>query len=281
MACAAVDIFHLAADLNRSDDRREGNVVVIPPPCRIVVAGDLHGNRRAFGKIVSHANLSGDPQCRLVLQEILHGPPDSQSGQDRSIEILMRAARLKIEHPRQVLFVMGNHDLAQVSGSEITKYGRGVCKAFIEGVKFAFAGDAGDVLDALREFFLSMPLALRCPNGVFIAHSLPSPGKFDEACFEILNRPITPEDMQRGHPAYKWVWGRRQTADQLETLAEKLDAEFFLMAHQHTEAGYDILSRHGAVVLSDHFGGYIVEFRDDQKITGDSLVHYLKPLSTL
>ena len=281
MACAAVDIFRRAAELNRLDDRREGNVVVIPRPCRIVFSGDIHGYRPALGKIVSHAALTADPQCYIVLQEILHGPPGDQDGHDRSIELLMRAARLKIEHPEQVLFIMGNHDVAQVSGSEISKYGRGVCKAFVEGVRFAFGDDADEVMGALEEFFLSLPLALRCPNGVFISHSLPSPGKFDDACIQILTRPIVLADMQRGGAAYNWVWGRRHTESQLETLAATLGVEFFLMAHQHTEAGYDILSRRGAVVLSDHARGYIVEFRDDQEINGDSLAQYLKPLSSL
>ena len=281
MACAAVDIFRRAADLNRQDDRREGNVLVIDSPCRIVCSGDIHGYRSALSKIISYASLTSDPQCLIVFQEILHGPPDDQSGHDRSIELLMRAARLKIEHPEQVLFVMGNHDLAQVSGSEISKYGYGVCKAFDQGVKFAFPDDADEVAEALEEFFFSLPLALRCPNGVFISHSLPSPGKFDDACIEILSRPITLADMQRNQPAYNWVWGRRHTEDQLETLAAKLDVTFFLMAHQHNEAGYEIISRHGAVVLSDHANGYIVDFRTDQKISGDSLGQYLKPLSAL
>ena len=281
MACAAVDIFRRAADLNRLDDRREGNVLVIAPPCRIVFSGDIHGNRRALSKIISYAALTADPQCSIVLQEILHGPPGAQGGHDRSIELLMRAARLKIEHPRQVLFVMGNHDVAQATDSEISKYGHGVCKAFVEGLKFAFGDDADEILDALKEFLISLPLAIRCPNGVFISHSLPSPGKFDDACIEILTRPITAADMQRGAPVYNWVWGRRHTESQLETLAAKLGVEFFLMAHQHTQAGYDILSRRGAAVLSNHAGGYIVEFRDDQKVSGDSLGRRLKPLSAL
>ena len=281
MACAAVDIFRQAAELNRNDDRREGNVLVIDSPRRIVCSGDIHGYRSAFSKIVSYARLTADAQCRIVFQEILHGPPDDRGGHDRSIEILMRAARLKIEHPRQVLFIMGNHDLAQVSGSEISKYGHGVCKAFVEGVKFAFDDDAAEVIEALDDFFRSLPLAIRCPNGVFISHSLPSPGKFDDACVEILDRPITIADMQRNAPAYNWVWGRRHTAEQLEALATRLDVSFFLMAHQHNETGYDIISRHGAVVLSDHPNGYIVEFHADQKISGDSLKQYLKPLSAL
>jgi len=281
VACAAVDIFRHAADLNRRDDRRDGNVLVIGSPRRIVLAGDLHGNRWALGKIISYAALTAEAQCRLVLQEMLHGPPGDRTGHDRSIELLLRAARLKIEHPEQVLFVMGNHDIAQLTGSEISKYGYGVCKAFVEGVKFAFGDDAGEVMDALEEFFLSQPLAVRCPNGVFISHSLPSPGKFDHACIEVLTRPITLADMHRGQPVYNWVWGRRHTESQLETLAAELGAEFFLMAHQHNEAGYDIISRHGAVVLSDRANGYIVEFRDDQKISGDSLGQYLKPLSAL
>jgi len=281
MACAAVDIFRRAAELNRDDERRQGSVIVLDSPCRVVCSGDIHGYRSALTKIASYAKLSADPSCRLIFQEILHGPPDDQAGQDRSIELMMRAARLKIEHPQQVLFVMGNHDLAQVSGSEISKYGHGVCKAFERGVAFAFEDSAREVMEALADFFESLPLAIRCPNGVLISHSAPSPGKFDDECIEILSRTVTQGDMQRNAPAYNWVWGRRHNEEHLEALATALDVEFFLMAHQHTEAGYDIISRRGAVVLSDHANGYIVEFRDHEKISGDSLRQYLKPLSSL
>ena len=281
MACEAVNIFRHAADLNREDDRREGNVLVIGAPCRIVFSGDIHDHRPALDKIISHAGLSRDPQCHIVLQEILHGPPGDLDQHDASVELLLRAAGLKIENPRQVLFVMGNHDIAQATGAEISKYGYGVCKAFATGLRITFGDDADEVMAALQEFFLSLPLAIRCPNGVFISHSLPSPGQFDDACLEVLTRPITMADMQRGGPVHKWVWGRRHIASQLETLAFELGVKFFLMAHQHTSAGYDILSRHGAVVLSDHAGGYIVEFRDYQIVTGDSLSQYLKPLSSL
>jgi len=281
VGCGAVDIFRQAAELNRCDERRQGNVVTLEPSSRVVCTGDIHGYRAALTGILSHAKLGSDPNCRLILQEILHGPPDPQSGCDRSIELMMRAARLKIEHPEQVILVMGNHDLAQVSGSEISKYGYGVCKEFVRGVQFAFGDDAGAVNEALDDFFMSLTLAVRCPGGVFISHSVPSPGKFDQACKDVLDREMTVADMQRNAPAYNWVWGRRHTAEQLETLAGELGVEFFLMAHQHTEAGYNIISRRGAVVLSDHKNGYIVDFRADQKISGDSLRQYLKPLSGL
>jgi hypothetical protein len=281
LASPVADIFRQAAELNRNNPRREGNVIVISEPRRIVCSGDIHGYRSAFSGIISHARLGADPNCRVIFQEILHGPPDEKVGHDRSVELLMRAARLKLEHPEQVLFVMGNHDLAQASGSEISKYGHRVCQAFAAGVEYAFADDAADVLEALDDFFMSLPLAVRCPNGVLISHSIPSPGKFDDACLEILDRPITRDDMQRNAPAYNWVWGRRHSPEHLQELAETLDVNFFLMAHQHTEAGYDIISRHGAVVLSDHSSGYIVEFHADQKISGDSLRQYLKPLSAL
>ncbi|MBT3199827.1 MAG: hypothetical protein HN350_07915 [Phycisphaerales bacterium] len=281
MACPVADIFKQAAELNLSDPRRQGGVVTLESPSHVICSGDIHGYRLALNKIISHANLGANPNAHVILQEILHGPPDERTGQDRSIEQLMRAARLKIEFPQQVLLLMGNHDLAQVAGSEISKYGHGVCKAFISGVEFAFPNDSEEVLEALDEYFFSMPLAVRCPNGVLISHSLPSPNKCDDETFDILNRPITRDDLPRHAPAYNWVWGRRHTEEQLETLAEKLDVEFFLLAHQHTEAGYDIISRRGAVVLSDHANGYVVEFGDHDKLSGDSLKQYMKPLATL
>ncbi|HUU60246.1 MAG TPA: metallophosphoesterase, partial [Phycisphaerae bacterium] len=122
------EIFRQAAAANRHDPHREGNVVVLEGGCEVLVTGDIHGNRTALAKVIAVAQLDGHPQRRLILQEIIHGPVDPRSGHDRSIDLLLRSARLKIAHPEQVFFILGNHDIAQVSGGEITKDGRRVCE---------------------------------------------------------------------------------------------------------------------------------------------------------
>lgn len=281
MSHVVADMFLQAAGLTRNDPRRKGNTLVIPEGKQMIVSGDIHGNRTGLQSIIKYANLSADPNRCLVLQEIIHGLLDPKTQQDRSIELLMRAARLKISHPQQVFFVIANHDVAQVAGSEITKAGRGVCKSFVEGLHFAFKDNAEKVQDAVYEFLRSLPLAVRCANGVLISHSLPSPHRMELAGTEILSRVSVPEDFNRPGAVYEWTWGRNHTPEQLESLAQQLGVEFFLLAHQHNDDGFCKIHRRAAAVLSDNQYGYITEFADTDLLNGDNITDYLKPLAAL
>jgi len=266
----AADIFLQAASLCRDDPRRRGSLIELDEGCTVLVAGDIHGNRANFTRIVSYARLAADPHRRLVLQEIIHGPPDARTGHDRSVDLLLRAARLKVERPAQVLFLIGNHDASQVTGGEITKDGRGVCKAFAEGVRYAFADDGDEVLAAIGEFLLSAPLAVRTPGGVLISHSLPSPHEADEAGVEILHRPCALDDLRRGRNGYEWVWGRRHDAEQVEALADALGVEFFLLGHYHIEAGYEVICPRVAALASDSAHGCVAEFSGDEPLASET-----------
>ena len=280
VSSAVADIFRGAARLNAEDPRREGNLVALDTACELVVCGDIHGNRRGLAKVIAHADLKANPLRRLVLQEITHGPIDPGTGHDRSVELLLRTARLKIERPDQVLFLMGNHDVTQLSGGEITKDGRGVCRAFADGLLFAFGDDGPEVLDAVQQFMRSCPLAVRC-GGTMISHSLPSPSQMDEHSEDILTHPVTDEDLLRGGAAYNWTWGRKQTDEQLDELAGRLGVGFFLLGHQHTDAGFTVLGPRAAVVVSDHNHGCVAQFGGETNLSGDTFERYVKPLAAL
>ncbi len=271
MAHPAADIFRQAARLLKEDPRREGNVVRIEAGCRVVVGGDIHGNGKALARIVSFCGRKSSRPTRLVLQEIIHGPPDPQTGLDRSVELLLRAARLKINSPEEVLFVMGNHDLAQVGGVEIAKDGCGACNGFTTGLEAAYGEDAPGVLEAVGEMLRSFPLAAVCPNGAFIAHSVPSPGRMAAAGTEVLGRPYVDEDFHRGGPAYEWTWGRGQTTEQLDTLAAELAVELFVLGHRHVESGCEVIAPRAVVLASDHQHGRIACFASEAVVTAEAI----------
>ncbi|MGC9455567.1 MAG: metallophosphoesterase [Phycisphaerae bacterium] len=280
MSSAAADIFHQAAGQNCRDTRRSGNVVVVDEDLEMVVTGDLHGNRRNLDKIIRFADLGAHPNRRLLLQEIIHGPFDCE-GPDRSAELLLRAARLSCSHPGQVVFVLGNHDIAQVTGSEITKSGRGVCEAFTAGVAYAFEDEADEVMQGIDAFLRSIPLAVRCPNGVFITHSLPHPARMQTAGTDILAREIRPEDLLRGGAVYEWTWGRGQTEEQIDALAEELGVEFFVLGHRHVESGWEMLTKRSLTIASDHSHGCVMRFASDSPVTADNVARMMTPIVAL
>jgi hypothetical protein len=253
-------IFQQAARLNLTDKCRKGNVVRLPQGSEVIVTGDIHGNRLNLSRIIEYANLARFPQRRLVMHEIIHGPPDP-SGQDRSAELLLRAARLKVATPEQVYFVLSNHDIAQLTGNEITKDGCGYCRKFDAGLAHAFGPAASEVAAAVKEFLLSLPMAVVSANGVFMSHSVPSPAAMSAAGTEILSRPYDrAKDFNRGGSVYEWVWGRDPAKQQLDDLAAKLGVQFFILGHKYLTVGCEELHDCGLIVSSEHAQGCIVQF---------------------
>ncbi len=280
MPSAVAEIFRRAADILRADPRRQGNLVQLEDGKDVLLAGDVHGNRNWLTRIINAAKLDSGDDRRLVLQELIHGPLDAQ-GRDRSFELLLRAARLLIAHPQRVLFLLGNHDLAQATGGEINKEGRNTCKDYAAVVCKDYGADGAEILQASYEFLLAMPIAIRSPNKVLLAHSLPSPNRMKLAGVEILTRPAAPGDLVRGGPVYEWTWGRGQTAEQTEALAQQLGVELFLLGHRHTPDGYEQITPRAVTIASDHDYGCVVRFRTDETLTMENLPQHTCPLAGL
>ena len=275
------EIFRQAADGNRRDSRRKGNLVQLDDAAEIVIAGDLHGHRGNLAKVLDYADLPHHPARILVLQEIIHGPLDERTGMDRSVELLMRAARVRLACPN-LLFLLGNHDLAQVTGNEITKEGRGVCKSFSLALAQTFGPEAPEIALALNEFLLSIPLAIRAPRGLMVTHSLPSPGRMELAGLDILEaQGYTDRDVRRGGGAYEWTWGRNQTPEQLDDLAARLDVRFFVMGHRHSPDGFELVPGRAISLACDTERGCLLHLPPETDITLENVRPYLKPIITL
>ena len=280
MAHPVAKTFVAAAELIAGDDNRRGNCLGFEGGEKIVYVGDIHGHRRNLAKVIAYAALGTHPARRLILQELIHGGEPDQAGNDRSVEVLLRAPWLKISYPRQVFFLLANHDIAQITGQEITKDGRGECESFDAGLDNAFGPDAGEVRSAVLRFFRSQPLAGRCENGVFMTHSLPSPNRMELIDFDILTRPYADEDFQRGGTLYEWTWGRDHSAEQLAGLADRLETKRFLMGHQPCKTGYQVPHDISIILDSHHSHGVIMEF-DAGLALDENLDEHIRPIVAL
>ena len=269
--------FGQAAELISNDPARQGNCLHFAAGEEIVYAGDIHGHRQNLAKIIAFADLGSHRRRRLLLQEIVHGSPAEQGG-DRSVDVLLKAARLKLSHPDQVFFLMGNHDIAEIAGNEITKDGAGSCKAFAAGLETAFGPDAPEVRSAVHEMLRSQPLAGRCENGMLLSHSLPSPDRMGMIDWEILRRPYRDEDFRRGGSVYEWTWGRGYTPEQLAELAERLEADQFLLGHKHIETGHEVPCPNVVILASNHSHGAVMVIDAGRKIPDEDLPKHIRPI---
>jgi hypothetical protein len=251
-----IETFEAAADENRLSSLRTHQVVTLPAEGELWVTGDMHDHRTNFRKIVAHADLANNPARHLILHELIHGDHFDQNGAEDGWQTLFKAAQLKADFPGQVHFLMANHDLAQIQGEGIMKAGLSVCEAFTAGVKRDF-GEHGDSVNAvISTFLLTLPLAVKCPNGLFLSHSLPSDANIGDFDFSVFYRDLTGEDYKRRTGAvYQLIWGRGMSPETAAIFAETVDAKILITGHQPQETGYFVNGNHHLIIASEHNQG--------------------------
>jgi len=261
---------HEAAQLNREDPNRHGSLLTFGSAGQLVMTGDLHGNLRNFEKLQRFCRLNRSPARSVILHELIHEEPETNDQPDLSIDLLVRAAAWKCEFPDNVFFLQSNHELAQLLGQEITKGGRSVLRDFDRGVAVRYGDDVDIVLKGVHDYLGSLPLAARTANGIFMAHSLPDPMALDEFDPTVLEREPTAADLAPGGSAYSLVWGRFHSAGAADYLAERLDAEVFLVGHTPQEDGYAKVGRL-LILASDHAHGVFLPIDLSRHYTADQL----------
>jgi len=259
-----VDTLRAGAKAMRAASCRQGSIEVIEAPGHLIATGDTHDHPTNFKAVVHAAGFDGEfgaEEKHLTLHEIIHPelPEQRELPLDFSYQGLTRVAHLKAEHPELVHVLLANHELAQAQGASIMKGGVACCEAFEAGLESVFGDDADHVSEAITEFVMAMPIALRCkcPQGdILCAHSLPGPasmGRFDAT---ILDRELTEDDYHpRQGSVHLMVWGRGYDHDQLEDLTERWGVNLFILGHEHAEQGFAVVEPNALVLNSDHERG--------------------------
>ncbi len=235
----------------RATPGRRGRVIHLQDADDVLVGGDLHGHVENFRKLMVKADLAAHPRRCLVLQEVIHGPFRYPTGGDKSHQLLDLIAALKCQYPRQVHFLVGNHELAQATGRRVAKNDQDLNEVFREGVQAAYGSRADEVYALYLELFAVAPLALRCPNRLYVSHSLPSAGMLPDFRAAALEEDFSsPADLAPGGSVYSLVWGRDVREDTLTDFLRKVDADWLITGHIPCDRGYDRPSPRHVIVDS-------------------------------
>ena len=130
-----------------------------------MVVGDLHGNLAIFRQILAVAALAEHPDRHLVLQELVHGQhfyPDEKG--EKSHQLVDLVAALKCQYPSRVHVILGNHELSELTGRVIAKYGTTLNALFRQGIETAYGPHAEAIYKAYLDLFTAMPPAVRTPT---------------------------------------------------------------------------------------------------------------------
>jgi len=266
MLTTMIDTLKKATNLNRTEKNRKGSTIFLPEKGRLIITGDMHGNRSNFSAIVKHANLANNPETHLIFQEIIHGGPEDTNGGCLSFELVAHAAQLKIQFPDQVHFILGNHDTSVILGTDVLKNGKEMNRALFSAIDNKFGEQSNAMTLALKQFLFSQALAARTHTGILIAHSLPADIYLDNFDAAVLDRDLQINDIIRPNSAYLMTWGRRHSQEVLDQLAEMLHTELFILGHQRQEQGFSMCGDNLLILASDHSNGAFLEI--------DLAVHY-------
>ncbi len=281
MPRTTIDLLHRGIQANRTDRFRRANLISLPAQGSLVVGGDIHGHRRNFQRLVTCADLAKHPDRHLVLQEIIHGGPEDEAGGCLSYQLLVEAVRYQLSFPDRVHFIMGNHDTASISSTEVMKNGKEMNRAMAAALEREFRQEGPAVAQAIREFLFSQPLAVRCSNRIWISHSLPSDRTartFDPGIFD---RALQIADCAKPGPAYLLTWGRHHSQATLDHLARVLDVGLFVLGHQHQPCGWSQAGDNLLILASDHNHGRLLQIDLSKTYTVAQLLDSLVPLAAI
>ena len=235
--------FHAAVPANAATPGRAGSIVVLTPEMadEVMVTGDLHGQRRNFNRICKIAALTANPRRHLVLQEACHGGLNYPNGGGCMSHTLVEdIAEYKNEYPLQVHFLLGNHELAELTDYPIQKNRQMLNVLFRHGLQYMYGPAAERVRQALLGFLRSCPLAVRLPNGMFICHSVPE--HVDSRGFDtsIFTRPMDPAEFAEHGAIFDLVWGRDYRSANARAFAELLGAKILINGHEPCSEGFAV-----------------------------------------
>jgi hypothetical protein len=238
-----IDTFGKAAEANRRTPGRQAGVVVLTAELadEVMVTGDLHGHRRNFNLIRRRADLAGHPRRHLILQEVCHGGPTyPQNGGCMSHTMLEDVAKLKTQFPNQVHFLMGNHELSEMTEYPIQKNKQMLNLMFRLGLQQAYGPATEKMREAYRPFLQSGPLAVRLPQGIFISHSIPE--HVDERGFDktLFTRELDPQEYYGRAGIFDLVWGRDYRQENAQAFAELVDATVLINGHEPSIEGFSV-----------------------------------------
>jgi len=284
-AAAVIAALRAGAAANLSAACRRGSIDHVTQPTRLIATGDLHDNPLHLARLVRAAGLESadtSEHKHLTLHELIHSDR-LVNGMDFSYRVLARVAALKAAFSEHVHILLANHELAQLTGSEVAKDGIRFVAAFDEAIDYAFNDDAPRVREAVRDFIRSMPIALRMAHSggdLLCSHSLPGPERMDRFDTTILNRELGDDDyIARTGSAHFMVWGRNQPAEQIESLAAQWGVSLFVLGHEKAETGAMALSDRAVVLNSDHNRGVYAMIDTRMPITAESVLQSVVPLS--
>lgn len=281
MSQEITDLLNRGREACEQDSFRVGNTIALPRQADLIATGDIHGHSRNLERIITYSDLANNPDRHVMLHEIIHGGDKDALGGCLSYMMLFEAIKYKLDFPDQVHLIMGNHDTTFINNSSVMKNGREMNVAFRQALDRHYGGDSKEIKLAMRQFLFAQPLAIKCPNGIWLSHSLPADNFAPDFDYGIFKRSLKINDVVKPGAAYVLTWGRRMSQRSLDAFAEKVGVKIFVLGHQPQSQGYCKANRNLIILASDHNHGCLLPIDLSRDYTTDELVRDIVPLASI
>jgi hypothetical protein len=277
-----IELYRHAATINRETPGRRGNIVELTTDLAsdLMITGDLHGHRRNFNLICKIAALDENPRRHLLMQEVCHGGPTyPQNGGCMSHTVLEDIAREAVKFPGRVHFMLGNHELAEVTDYPIQKNRQMLNLLFRMGLQQMYGDSCERVRETMVEYLRSCPLAVRMPGGVFICHSIPDHLEGREFDQSIFMRPMDPLEFYERGEVFRLVWGRDHRKENAQRFAEQIGARVVINGHEPCSEGYMAPNPYQVIVDCCNDNGCYIILSTDRDWTHEAIVQQVRRLA--
>jgi predicted phosphodiesterase len=204
----------------------------------VLVSTDLHGDLDAFNALQARflALQAADPESHWVqLGDLVHGPdaraaqeePEVYGYPDRSWEVVHGFLEAQGRYPKNVHFVLGNHDYGHLGGMHTAKFHPDEVE-HLEGPMMPGAREL------LRAFFRRALLAVVTPCGAFLTHGSPDDLLPDLATLDAMDVPPSRERDRRILRSFLWAYGQpREVTERLLATVSRAGTAVRMVLHGH------------------------------------------------
>ena len=276
-----IDLLEKGVEANNKDTFRQGNLICLPDRGSLIISGDIHGHKRNFERIQAFADLPDNPDRHVLLQEIIHGGEEDTQGGCLSYKLLFDVVRYKLAFPDRVHIIMGNHDTAFISSSEVMKDGKEMNRSMRLALEREFKESCEDIRLAIRQFLFSQPLAVKTDSRIWMSHSLPSEHLVDKFDKQVLTRKLKINDVVKPGSAYLLTWGRKHSQNLLDKMAKIFDVDVFVLGHQPQPQGWKQAGNNLLILASDHNHGTILPIDLAKSYTIEKLIEGIVLLASI
>jgi hypothetical protein len=154
--------------------------------------------------------------------------------------LLEDVVQLVTQFPGRVHFLLGNHELAEMTDFPITKGNCMLNLQFRLGIDKFYGTQSAAIRRAYGLFLRSCPLAVRINHRVLVCHSLPEAVDrhgFDPAQ---LTRDLGEEDLCPHGPVFQLLWGRDFREANARAFAEAMEVELLVHGHVPCAEGFAV-----------------------------------------